>query len=434
MPQLLWQVRGIVAPLELLDEAHNTYGDLFRLPYDYPAVCVCSPTGLQAVFTAPPAILESHQRGSVFDLVMGEQALVFLEGKAHQRHRQLLMPPFHAEQLQRWGTEIAQQTRQSLAQLPPQSTFNVREVMKQIALTVILQVVVGSSSSYLRHRLHSLLFAFFEGAESPLSTAALLFPFLRIDWGKWSPWGYFLAQKRQINQILLQEIRQRQEFALSSGQSDLLGLLLQVGDEAGQGLSLTEICDELLMLVFAGYETTTSAIVWTLYWVLLLPAVKTRLEAELQRLADPHDALAIAQLPYLSAVCQEVLRIYPVAIGAFARRVRQPFELDGYRLPVGTVISPSIYLAHRRQSVYPNPRQFDPERFVGRSVSAYEYLPFGGGNRRCLGASFALFEMKLILATVLQSVPLSLLSAERVEPVRYGITMVPPIGLQMRRQ
>ncbi|MBD2088261.1 cytochrome P450 [Microcoleus sp. FACHB-1515] len=241
MPQLLWQARGLFAPLELLDEAHSTYGDLFRLPYDYPAVCVCSPTGLQAVFTAPADILASHQRGSVFDLVMGEHALVFLEGKAHQRHRQWLMPPFHGEQLQGWGNPIMEQTRRGFAHLPPGATFNVRQVMKHIALTVILQVVMGRSSGDQRDRLRSLLSGLFRGAESPLHAAALVFPFLRLDWGAWSPWGDFLRQKHQINQLLLHEICQRQEFALPRAQTDLLGLLLQVKDETGQGLSPAEI-------------------------------------------------------------------------------------------------------------------------------------------------------------------------------------------------
>lgn len=432
-PEFIWRLQGIFTPLELLDSWHQQYGDTFRLPYaEADVICVASPSGLQSVFTAPPEILQSNQKGSVFELVLGEQAMVFLEGAQHQRHRRLLAPPFHGESLLYWGSEVCRIAQQVIRQLQPGSSFVVRPLMKTIALQVILRVVFGLSQGSRFDRLYGLLNELFQGLNSPLSAAVLVFPFLRVDLGPLSPWGQFIRQRQEINQLITAEICERQKLGRVGVQNDLLALLLQTRDETGQSLSETEIRDELLMLVFAGYETTTSAIVWALYWMCALPQIRNRIEGELREAPDATDPIAISQLPYLNAVCQEVLRIYPVAIGAFARRVKEPFEIDGYRLSVDTIISPSIYLAHRRLSVYPNPLRFQPERFLERTFSPYEYLPFGGGNRRCLGGAFAMFEIKMILITFIKQVQLALVDSAPINPIRYGITMAPPTNLQMR--
>jgi cytochrome P450 len=142
--------------------------------------------------------------------------------------------------------------------------------------------------------------------------------------------------------------------------------------------------------------------------------------------------MEIARLPYLSAVCSESLRFHPIAIGCFGRRVLKPIVVDGYELEPGTWIHASIYLAHRRSSVYPNPLRFEPERFLRRQFSPYEFLPFGGGHRRCLGDAFVQFEMKLVIATILKSLALSLTTMTPLTPVRQGVSMAPPIDLQMR--
>lgn len=155
---------------------------------------------------------------------------------------------------------------------------------------------------------------------------------------------------------------------------------------------------ELLTLLFAGHETTASALTWALYWIHHLPEVHSRLLQELDTVGDDADISAVARLPYLTAICGETLRIYPVAMLTFGRVVKSPLQIMGYQFDTGTMLAPCVYLTHQREDIYPEPKRFKPERFLERQFSPYEYLPFGGGNRRCIGMAFALFEMKLVLA------------------------------------
>jgi len=420
VPTLFWQLQGILNPLSLLRDAHARYGDVFRLPYaDFTAICVSSPTGLQSIFSASPEVLSSHQRGGIFDLILGQNALLFLEGREHQRHRRLIVPPFHGEALGQWGREICRTTQYVLDQPQHRTVLPLRQPLKEIALRVILQVLFGGLRTPLLRDLYGCLYDFFQGVESPLSAVGLLFPALRVDLGGWSPWGRFLQQKQRINQLIQQQIDRQRMSTLIEPHSSVLAVLLQVRDELDQPLSDDEIRDELLTLVLAGYETTTSAIAWALYWIHHDSTVQEKLRRELDGVEDPMET---TRLPYLSAVCHEVLRIYPVAIGCFARQVLQPFAIDGYQLPVGTIISPSIYLAHHRKTVYPDPDVFRPERFLSQQFSAYEFLPFGGGSRRCVGGEFTKFEIKLIVATVLKQMQLERFDPKPALPVRYGIT------------
>jgi cytochrome P450 len=202
-------------------------------------------------------------------------------------------------------------------------------------------------------------------------------------------------------------------------------------DEAGQLMTDVELRDQLMTLLLAGHETTASALAWALYWVEQLPQVRNQLLKELDTLAPNSDPNAIARLPYLTAVCQETLRIYPIAMIGSPRIVKSPLKLMGYQFEPGTALIPCIYLTHHRQELYPEPKQFKPERFFERQFSAYEYLPFGGGNRHCIGSAFAQFEMKLVLAKILSRYRLVLADSRPVKPVRRGFTLAPPSAMQM---
>ena len=203
-------------------------------------------------------------------------------------------------------------------------------------------------------------------------------------------------------------------------------------DPQGQPLSDIELRDELITLLFAGHETTASALTWALYWSVYLPEVHTKLLAEIKALDAAPDPMKIARLPYLSAVCQETLRLYPIAISAFPRVVKQSMEVAGYALEPGTVVIPSIYLAHHRSAVYPEPKQFRPERFLERQFSPYEYLPFGGGDRRCIGSALALFEMKLVLFELLSNLEMTIVNTKPLRPIRRGLTVAPSDRFRMR--
>lgn len=253
---------------------------------------------------------------------------------------------------------------------------------------------------------------------------------LQLDLGAWSPWGNFVRQRQQIDELLYAEIRERREQP-DPDRTDILSLLLLARDEEGKLMTDQELRDELMSLMFAGSETTATAMSWTLYWVHRLPEVREKLLKELETLGDSPDPMTIFRLPYLTAVCNETLRIHPVAMLTFPRVVEEPVELLGQQLEPGTALVGCIYLTHQREDLYPEPKQFNPERFLERQFSPYEFMPFGGGARRCVGEALAQFEMKLVLATILSRYQLALAEQKPVRPQRRGVTLGPAGGVKM---
>lgn len=421
----------ILKPLEVIDARAKRYGDDFRVtPLNIKPTLLyfSTPEALEAVFTAPDDQLAVGSGNRLLQPLLGNNGIVLLEGKAHQRQRQLLMPPFHGDRMRSYGELIQRLTEQTLETWRPGEPFTVRAQMQSISLRVILATVFGVNEKSGYERLESLLKEVLDTFTSPVMVLMLFFSKLQKDYGAWSPWGRFLRLRRQIDQLVYREIDERRHR--QAGATDILSLLLAARDESGQGLTDDELRDELITLLFAGHETTASALSWALYWVHVLPDIQHKLFDEITACPADPDPMTIARLPYLSAVCQETLRLYPVAINAFPRIVRRPTQLLNYDLEPDTIIIPSVYRAHRRPQVYEDPDQFKPERFLGHQFSPYEYLPFGGGDRRCIGAAFALFEMKLVLFTVLTQTKLTLVS-KRIRPVRRGFTMAPSNQLQM---
>jgi cytochrome P450 len=191
-----------------------------------------------------------------------------------------------------------------------------------------------------------------------------------------------------------------------------------------------ELRDELITLLVAGHETTATAMAWALYWIHRYPQVCQTLLQELDS-QDVSDPVSLSRLPYLSAVCNETLRIYPVGMLTFARRVEQSVQLMGYALEPGEIVMGSIYLLHHREDLYPNPGEFQPERFLERQYSPFEFMPFGSGMRRCVGAALALYEMKQVLGTLLPEFDLTLADDAPVMPQRRGITLGMKGGVDM---
>jgi cytochrome P450 len=202
-------------------------------------------------------------------------------------------------------------------------------------------------------------------------------------------------------------------------------------DEEGGAMSDRELRDELITLLVAGHETTATAIAWGLYWMHRHPEVGENIRRELASLGDRPDPVEFTRLPYLSAVCSETLRIHPVGMLTFVRVVEEPTELDGYPLARGTLLAGCIYLANHREETFPDPHTFRPERFLERQFTPFEFLPFGGGARRCLGEALALFEMKIALATIAGAYHLELADRTPEKPVRRGLTLAPAKGVRM---
>ena len=429
-PPLLQIVQGIFRPMEYLEAARDRYGDIFTMrslgfP---PTVALSHPQAIQEVFTAEPNLFDTGTSNWILRPLLGENSLIQLDGLPHQRQRRLLMPPFHGERMRAYGQLICDLTKQVIGKWEIGKPFSIRSSTQEISLRVILSAVFGLDKGERYEQLRQLLSSLLDSFNSPWHSSLLFFPFLQRDLGPWSPWGRFLRQKQCIDALLTAEINQRRTQPPGE---DILSLMMSAHDESGQPMTEAELRDELMTLLFGGHETTASALAWAFYWIHHLPEVRKKLLEELDTLSPDQDPSTIAKLPYLSAVCSETLRIYPVLLFTFARILQAPLKIMDYQFEPGTVLAPCIYLTHHRQDLYPEPKRFRPERFLERQFSPYEYLPFGGGNRRCLGYAFALFEMKLVLATILSQVQLGLTDKRPVRPVRRGVTFTPSGGVRM---
>ncbi|MBD2740031.1 cytochrome P450 [Coleofasciculus sp. FACHB-1120] len=431
-PRSLRLMKFIFQPIKYLDDYAKAYGDTFTIQGSQgtPIVYFSQPQDLQTIFNADSSQLDAGRGNSGLEFLMGDNSLLLLDGDRHQRQRQLLTPPFHGERMRAYGQIISEIAEQVMNQWTVGKPFNIRASMQEITLRVILRVVFGLDEGSRLEQLRSLVGSTLDLMSSRFNSSAFFFEFLKRDLGDWSPWGRMLRQLKQIDELIYAQIAERRAEA-NPNRQDILSLMMSARDEAGQPMTDIELRDELMTLLVAGHETTASALTWTLYWVDQLPQMRDKLLAELDSVDADSDPSIITKLPYLTAVCSETLRIYPIAPNTFVRVVRSPIEIGGYKLPPGALILPSIYLAHHREETYPQPKQFKPERFLERQFSQYEYLPFGGGNRRCIGMAFAMYEMKLVLATIVSRFQVSLVNKRPVIPVRRGLTLAAPEGMKM---
>jgi cytochrome P450 family 110 len=430
---LLQTFQWITKPLEVMETYSQRYGDIFTAYVGLgkkPIVLISNPQAIQEVFTAEPKYLDSGEVAGIKPPFIGQQSLIALSGDRHKRQRKLLTPPFHGERMLAYGKIIQDMTQQVTGKWAIGSPFSVRAAMQGITFQVILKAVFGLEDGTRYEQLQQLLTTRLDGTKSIFRAILLIFPFLQKDWGLLSPWGRLMENERQIDKLIYAEIQDRREKPDPS-RTDILSLMMAARDEAGEPMTDLELRDELITLLVAGHETTATSLSWAFYWIHHLPEVREKLLQELDTLGENPDLNTIFRLPYLDAVYKETLRIYPVAMMAFQRIVLSPLEIAGYHFEPGTILAPCIYLTHHREDLYPQPKQFKPERFLERQFSPYEYLPFGGGNRRCIGMAFAQFEMKLILVTVLSHWQLELTNSKQMLPVRRGLLLAPPDGFQM---
>jgi cytochrome P450 len=420
--------------MSFMETCAKRYGDMFTIRLDSkspPLIFVSKPEVLEQILTNDTKGLEAPgDTNLVFESLLGKHSVITISGAEHQRQRQLLLPPFHGERMRSYSQIISDITEKVISQHQIGQPFNIRSVTQAITLRVIMQAVFGLDEGPRAEKLQHCLAEMLEKGSSVLSAALLYFPALQRDFGPINFWGKQMRRQQAADKLIYEEIRERQEQPDPS-RTDILSLLMAARDEAGQPMTDEELRDELMTLLVAGHETTATALAWAFYWIQKIPSVRQKLLQELDSLGDNPDPGTIFKLPYLNAVCSETLRIYPVAMLTFARVVRTPLSLGGYELEPGIGVIGSIYLTHHREDLYPQPKQFKPERFLERQFSPYEYLSFGGGARRCIGLAFAQLEMKLALAKILSTRELELVDNAEVRPKRRGLVTGQDRPIQM---
>jgi cytochrome P450 family 110 len=432
-PRWLQKIQYMKDSIGYLESAGQRYGDIFATSvYGNHGVelVISNPQAIQQIlmgdtkqFMAPP-----HQ---LLQPIVGDHSIFLLTGERHRQERRLLMPPFHGDRMRTYGSLICELVDKAMVTRSIEYTpFSVHQLAQEISLAVILKVVFGIDQEEQFNRFKSVMLHFAKATKSPFIAGFLYFPSLKIDWGTRSPWGYFRHLQRQMSELIYNQIADRRQQN-QGAKSDILSLLIAATDETGQPMSDAELHDELITMVIAGSETTASAIAWAMYWIHRHPRVREKLLAELNALGSSPDPTTVAQLPYLTAVCQETLRLSPIGVVTVPRAVKEPVELMGYQLQPGIRLYGCIYLLHQRPDLYPEPKSFKPERFLERQFSPFEFMPFGGGARRCIGEALALFEMKLVVATLLSHYPLVLADQVPEQPRRQGVIFVPARGVQM---
>ncbi len=443
IPPVIQTLQLITHPTQFLDQCASMAGDIFTTRVmgwnSPPIVFLSSPDAIAQVFAIPAGKLDFQTPTYVFQPLFGDNSLVLQPTSEHSRQRNLLLPSFHGEKIRAYGEIICRITQEAISTWSLGKEVKMQSLMPDITLQIILQVVFGISPGENYQKLRRLLTSLLHDITTPWYSSLFFFPSLQKDWGKFSPWGNYLYRKKQIDDLIYQEIHQRRQqlnstanFQRKSETQDILSLLLSARDSTGKSLNDTELKDQLISLLLLGYETTSGVLCWLFYLVHSHPQVKTKLLQELNSLNPIPTPEEITQLPYLDAVCKETMRLHPIALICTPRIVKEPVQIDKYQFLPNTVLIPCIYLAHRRSHTYNSPTTYIPERFLERKFSSFEYLPFGGGYRGCIGSAFSMYELKLVFATIMLNYQLELLHRKTVYPQRRGITIVPSGGVPMR--
>jgi cytochrome P450 len=413
LPALLQAGLIWLDPMRFVHACHRRYGDRFtiRIPGIGTLVFLTDPDDIRSVARGDPAIFHAGEAAVPLGEFLGAQSLIMLDGDRHRRSRGMMLPAFHGDSVRRQVAEMIDITAEDVAHWPVGEQFPLYPRMQRITLEVILRTVIGVHDESRLAALRTALPPMLE-IGSPLELIPppqVLRPF--------GPWRR-RAQRRAVAKALLTDeiTRCRQDPKLEH-RTDALAMLVRSVDDAGAPMADDELVDQLITLLLAGHDTTATALSWVFERLTRDPAL---LDRTAQAAADSDDA-------WLDAVCKETLRVRPVVF-EFARKLTAPVQLAGYRIPAGTILAPSINLVHHSNRHYPDPDVFRPQRFLDQRADPAIWLPFGGGVRRCLGATFAQIEMRTVLREVLRRVELAPTTApdELVKP--RHVTMVPRRG------
>ncbi len=415
-PPIVQMLRWAFRPIPFMERCRQEFGDSFSVKFvgfERPMVLISDPAAIKALYTErehglPPG------RNIVLEPVLGSRSLLLLEGSDHLAHRKLMLPSFHGERMRSYEPILAELVDREIDTWPLAEEFPIHPRMQAITLEVILRVVFGVAEGPRLERLRGMLTQVLAETAAPLRQ---LIGLATRRFGGRGPWAKFEAQLREVDELLYAEIADRRGAGDLGERDDILSALMLARFEDGEAMSDTELRDQLMTLLLAGHETTATALAWTFDLLLRHPR-------ELGRLRD---SLGTGEDDYLRATIAESLRLRPV-IPLAGRRLAKELVADGLTLPVGTDVTPAIWLTHTRPDLYPEPFAFRPERFLEDGPDTYAWIPFGGGVRRCLGASFAEFEMRIVLREVLERCELRKAGPAPERVGRRNITLSPRDG------
>jgi cytochrome P450 len=399
------------------------FGDPFLLnALNGPVVLTGREDLIRTIHAQDPTIYAPFAMATIVPL-LGSGSMLILEGEPHRRERRLMMPMFHGDRMKAYGETMQQIAIEQIESHRARDRMTTLELMTDISLETIVRTIFGGGNRQLSLRL-------MQASRRVVACSSPLLFFTRrshISLLGLSPWDRWSRAKDDLFRLLDQVIAERDKS--TEEHSDILSLLCNATYEDGQAITREHIFSELMTFLFAGHETTALTLTWAIYHLHRYPQVLAKLIEEVDSLDDAPASLAAA--PYLKATIQETLRIHPIVTETL-RKLKAPLVLDGYRLPAGVAVAPATVLAHHNPRTYADPEIFQPERFLQRSFSPFEYMPFGGGHRRCIGAAFASYEMAMVLGTLLKRYQFELLDTRPVVPKRRNVTIGPSSKVPIR--
>jgi cytochrome P450 len=409
-PGVVQTLEWMYRPIAFMEACRRRYGDIFslRLGPGRNTVIIAEPTAARQVIRGDPNVFRAGDANGLLKPVVGPSSLLVLDGDDHKRHRRILLPAFGANHAPAFAETVELATHERLASWRAGETIRLQHEMEAISLEAILRLALGPGPEDRLERFRVLVPDMMSRCSSPFT----LLPYFRHELGGITPYARLQQVLNELDGLFLDAIVERQASSIDEA-SDCLSLLCAATDESGTPLTNRQIRDELLTVIMAGYETTTSALAWAFERLIRTPEVMSRLQDDLSRGSNE----------YLEAIVKEVLRLRPV-VPVVARKVGEEVALNGYAIPSGSVLMVSLYLLHRDSALHSEPDEFKPERFLEGGDSE-PWLPFGGGVRRCLGASFAQLEMKVVMRAVLSSATLGAPDSAAEPVARRRFTFAP---------
>jgi cytochrome P450 len=414
-PSLIQTIGWWKRPVASLESYRARYGKrfTFRLLGAPPFVMLSDPSDIEQIFKAPPEVLHPGEGARILEPVVGRNSVILLDEGDHLSQRKMMLPAFHGEKMQRLSGLVTEVAEREVARWPRGEAVAFHPRLQGLTLEIILRAVFGLDPGRRLDGLRERLTKILDYGARPTS----LMPFAQISYFGRGPWVNFVRLRDETDALMFDLIEERR--AEDADRDDVLSMLLAARDEDGSPMSPQELRDELMTLLVAGHETTASELAWAFERLAREPGVVERLQEEIAE--DDGDA-------YLTATIQETLRRRPVLPNVAPRLVMQPVEIGGWTYPPGVCVVGNAYLVHHDPDIYPDPYAFKPERFLDEPPGTYTWIPFGGGRRRCLGASFAMLEMKIVLRAVLAQSELRLADDTLELSRRRAITLSPGRG------
>jgi len=412
LPKLLQTAIWARQARRLLYSCQERYGDMFTLQIAYEGkwVMLADPEAVKQVFTGDPKVFHAGEGNKILAPVLGRNSVLVLDEKPHIGQRKLLLPPFHGARMQGYEQTMSDIAAAEIASWPTGAPYALRPRMQAMTLEIILRTVFGLGEGERLAELREALRDFLDLTTDPRKLLPLVF-FGPKRVMRYPP---FRRRVERVDALLYREIAERRRAEDLEERDDVLSMLVGARHEDGSPMSDEEMRDELLTLLVAGHETTATSLSWAVERLARHPEKLERLRAEAEEGRDE----------YLTATIQETLRLRPV-IAIVIRHLTEPVEIGGYELPAGVSVTPCVYLVHRNPEIYPEPDRFLPERFLDTPPGTYTWIPFGGGVRRCLGASFAQFEMAVVLRELVKRHEISPARPRSERIFRRAITETP---------